>query len=39
MYEEIAVVENLLEDKYMKEDDGGRDSVTYYTENIKYIEF
>ena len=34
MYEEIEVVENLLEDKNMKEDDGGRDSVTYYTENI-----
>ena len=36
MYQEIAVVENLLEDKYMKEDDGGRDGVTYYnhTENI-----
>ena len=30
MYEEIEVVENLLEDKNMKEDDGGRDSYILY---------
>ena len=34
MYEEIEVVENLLEVKNKKEDDGERDSVAYYTENI-----